>query len=265
MTFSPKYNKLLGKRILVLGGTSGIGFSVAEGCLEHGANIIISGSSEESIQRSIDRLRSSYPAAGPEQIGGYACNLADIPNLETNIKGLLDKATVAGKLDHIAFTAGDIPATLPITDISVTDIPPAMSIRLYGALIVAKFIPRFMEVSSGSSLTLTGGATVDKPRPAWSLTVAVGGALEALTRALTVDLQPIRVNLVSPGFVHTGRFGRVVDTAEKLEAFLVSAKKGTTTGEVGRPEDVAEAYLYTMKDRSITGEVIRSNGGKLLV
>lgn len=265
MTFSPKYNKLIGKRILVLGGTSGIGFSVAEGCLEHGANVVISGTSNENIQRSIDLLHASYPSAGPQQISGYPCDLANIPNLETNVKGLLEKATAAGKLNHIAFTAGDIPAVLPITDISVTDIPPAMSIRLYGALMVAKFIPTFMEISSGSSFTLTGGATVDKPRPGWSLMVAVGGALQALTRALTIDLQPIRVNLVSPGFVYTGRFGRVVDSPEKLESFLVSARKSTTTGEVGRPEDIAEAYLYSMKDHSIAGEVIRSNGGKLLV
>ena len=264
MVSANKYNKLAGKRVLVFGGTSGIGFCVAEGCLEHGASVIISGTNQEKIQRTISRLRSSYPSLGPDQITGYACDLSDISRLEENLDNLLQKATESGRLNHIAFTAGDDLRTFSITDLKVTDIQPAMAVRLYAVLILAKFIPKYMEISPGSSLSITAGVKTDKPIPDWSLVVAIGGALQALSRGFTVDLQPIRVNTVAPGPVHTELYERL-KTKEKLGAALDASRKSTTTGEIGRPEDLAEAYLYIMKDRFVTGEVIRSNGGRLLV
>lgn len=80
-----------------------------------------------------------------------------------------------------------------------------------------------------------------------------------MTKTLAVDLAPIRVNVVSPGAIHTELLQGVPDQA--MEVFA----KATTVGRIGRPEDVAEAYLYFMKDGFATGSMVESNGGRLLV
>ncbi len=88
---------------------------------------------------------------------------------------------------------------------------------------------------------------------------AVGG-IEFFTRGLAVDLAPVRVNCVAPGAVDTEFF-----QAYGGESVLNQFKERTTTKTVGRPEDLAEAYLYCMRDHFVTGTVIGSNGGGLLV
>lgn len=82
-------------------------------------------------------------------------------------------------------------------------------------------------------------------------------------RGLAVDLKPLRVNIVSPGAVHTEIFGTV--PAERLDTVLDGFRQKSTTGTVARPEDLAEAYIYIMKDHFVTGSIVESNGGRLLV
>ncbi len=93
----------------------------------------------------------------------------------------------------------------------------------------------------------------------WSSMLTAFGGIEVFTRALTVDLAPVRVNCVAPGAVDT----------ELVQAFggerFLGHFRESTTKSVGRPEDVAEAYLYCMRDRFVTGAVIESNGGGLFV
>lgn len=82
-------------------------------------------------------------------------------------------------------------------------------------------------------------------------------------RGLALDLQPIRVNLVSPGAVDTELWKGMPEDAKK-GMFEELAKK-TPVGGVGKIEDVAESYLYLMKDRNVTGAMISTSGGHLLV
>lgn len=81
-------------------------------------------------------------------------------------------------------------------------------------------------------------------------------------RSLALDLAPVRVNLISPGAVLTPLWDGMAK--ERAEKFMEHIKGKCTTGEVGRPEDVAESYLYVMRDWNISGSVIDTNGGFLL-
>lgn len=101
-------NKLQGKRVLILGATSGIGFAVAEGCLEHGATVIISGSNQPNLDKTVQRLKTSYLDISPTQIITHVCDLSDADALDNNIKSLLSSATESGKLNHIVYTAGTV-------------------------------------------------------------------------------------------------------------------------------------------------------------
>jgi NAD(P)-dependent dehydrogenase (short-subunit alcohol dehydrogenase family) len=259
MPISKFLHKLAGQRVLILGGTSGMGFAVAEGAVELGATVIVSSSSSDKVARAVDRLRSSYPDAS-SRISGYPCDLANAESLESNLETLFNGATSNGthKLDHIVYTAGN-PVGVGSKDITPVLIAQAQAIKVAAPLVIAnKFIPRFMRLSPDSSFTLTGGVMNFKPLPGWTLPAITGGAMSGAVVGLAVDLKPLRVNGVVPGAIETELMGSISE--ERKDAF----RSKTLVGTLGTPEDAAEAYLYLMKDRFITGSLIHTNGGVLL-
>lgn len=266
MSSTLKYTtKLSNQRILILGGSSGIGFCVAEAALEHGADVIITSSSSTKLDKTITRLRAAYPEQTAKQtIRTHACDLADTEHLDENIENLLQTATDGGtvKLNHVVFTAGDISRLPPLEEITPADTLSAGTVRFVGAVMLAKHLPKYMVSSPSSSLTLTSGVRAHKPAPGWAMASSWGAAIEGLMRGLAMDLKPLRVNLVEPGAVGTELFEQV--PGDVLEGMLEVFRKSSLTGTVGRPEDVAEAYVYLMKDGFVTGSIVESNGGVML-
>ncbi|KAL4738781.1 short chain dehydrogenase [Aspergillus similis] len=261
-------NKLNGQHVLILGGTSGIGFCVAEAALENGANVIISSSNSAKLERSIKRLQETYPdLVSTQRVSGYVCDLASTNGLEENLRRLLDAATAteAGKikLNHVAFTAGDAIQIPSLEDTTVDTIQASGVVRFVAPQILAKLLPSYMDHSPASSFTLTGGSVAHRPISGWSTMSGYASGIEGLARGLALDLKPLRVNLVMPGVVHTELFSGLPDAA--VQAILQSAREKNLTGTVGRPEDLAESYIYFMKDHYITGSIVASNGGSLLV
>ena len=264
--------KLQGSRVLVFGGTSGIGFGVAKAALEYGATVCLSGSSPARLDKSISRLREGLATEGsplvaspdPAQVMGKTCDLLDLANLEANVEDLLRFATNEGsdKLDHVVFTAGDSINIKPISENTIEDMQKSMTIRFIGCAVVAKFLPRYVKATVTSSYTLTGGSNSWKPSPNWSILAGVGAGVEGLARGLAVDIKPIRVNAVQVGAVKTELWGSVTD---KVEAMVDMYRKQTVTDTVGTPEDLAEAYLYCMKGTFTSGSTVVCDGGRLIV
>jgi NAD(P)-dependent dehydrogenase (short-subunit alcohol dehydrogenase family) len=253
-------SKLQGSRVLIIGGTSGIGFGVARACLENGADLVLSSSNPSKIESKIQSLRDTYPSLTKQTIISHACDLSDPQTLESNIVTLLSSATNNGenKLNHIVSTAGNSLKFLPISDATVQDILAAGTVRVIASMMLAKHAPKHMVPGSESSMTFTGGMSAQRPRPNWSIMATWGSSLEGLVRGLAVDLKPMRVNLVNPGAIKTELFAGMND--EVMEGFA----KGTLVGKLGRPEDIAEAYVYLLKDGFVTGTSIGSNGGALI-
>jgi NAD(P)-dependent dehydrogenase (short-subunit alcohol dehydrogenase family) len=255
-------NKLKSKRVIVLGGTSGIGFAVAEAAVEYGATVFISSSTTEKLERSLARLRASYPDAS-KRIDGYTCNLSNKDDLESNLEVLLKTATNDGtnKLDHVVFTAGDnFRATIQdFSKAQPDDIYKMMTVRGIAPAMIAKLLPKYIHISPESSFTLTGGTLMTKPMPGFSLPLLALGGIEPMVRGLALDMKPLRVNLVAPGTIQT-------ELTESLPDHVKEHFRGKTlSGLLGQPEDTAEAYLYIMKDHFITGTIIHTNGGVLLI
>ncbi len=198
-------NKLRGKRVLIFGGTSGIGYAVAEACVEHGCTLIISGSNESNLANAALRLKTSYPhvASSSRIITTHVCDLSNKEDLEYNIRSLLFTVTLGGneKLDHVVFTAGDKRSLKSVSEVTVAEFEKNQVVRNIAPIIVAKYLREYLEVNPDSSYILTGGFITSKPPPGWGLHAASG--LEGLTRGLAVDLAPIRVNLVAPGAILT--------------------------------------------------------------
>ncbi|PHH87741.1 hypothetical protein CDD83_8460 [Cordyceps sp. RAO-2017] len=259
-------NKLQGRRVLVLGGSTGVGFCVAEAALEHGAHVTISSSNQKKLDAAVARLRKHAQAVGiaavDSVVNAKTCDLASPEAVEDNIVSLLEFAVRDGKLDHVVFTAGDALSIVPVGDITAADVQRMGMVRHVGPIVLAKHLPKYINQAVGSSFTLTGGSNAWRPGPGWSVAASFGAALEGLARGLAIDLRPVRVNCVQLGAVHTELFGGIPE--DKLPAVLDSFRKEGITGTVGKPEEVAEAYIYCMKDSFATGAVVESNGGRLV-
>ena len=253
---------LAGQRILLIGGTSGIGFCIAENALVHGATVIIASSKQSSIDNALSRLHESYHDLAANT-SGHVIDLHS-PNCESEIISLLKAATTNGSvlLDHIAVTAGDVPPIQPISQFEPATFTNAQQIRLIAPLFLAKHAPnKYLRASNRSSITFTSGN--NRPKRNFVVPATIRGAMESMTQALAVDLQPIRVNLVVPGSTDTELFSKRM-SSEQLESFRQTFKEGTLTGVIGRPQDVSEAYVYIMRDANVTGQALYSDGGLLL-
>ncbi|KAF9699611.1 hypothetical protein EKO04_002326 [Ascochyta lentis] len=261
-------NRLKDAHVFVFGGTSGIGCAVASMALSNGARVTISGSAQPKVDTKVSQLRSFYPDLPAENVAGFACDLFDIDNLEANLTSLFDKATESGnkKIDHIAYTAGDSIASPSVKDVTPQALLKGFNVRLIAASIVAKLLTtgNYMPLTVNSSFTLTGGTNTHKPAPGWTFVAAVGASIEGLVRGLTVDLKPIRTNIVIPGAIQSELLQGVLDRMGE-EATAKFKRENSLTDSFGQPEEVAEAYGYLMKDKFATGSQVTSDGGRLLV
>jgi Enoyl-(Acyl carrier protein) reductase len=124
---------------------------------------------------------------------------------------------------------------------------------------VRVFGPR---IAAGGSITLTSGTAADQPGFG-ALPVSICGAMNALTKALAVELAPIRVNAVAPGVVRTPLWDSFSD--KDRQTMYDQAVQQLPLGRVGEVADTARAYLYCMEQEWGTGIVLTVDGGTTLV
>jgi NAD(P)-dependent dehydrogenase (short-subunit alcohol dehydrogenase family) len=191
-------SKLSGSRILIVGGSSGIGLAVAEACIEHGALVAIASSSPERVSSAVDRLKSTYPSKSAN-MHGLTADLSKPDTLERELETVLSTSAArlgsTGKLDHIIYTAGDALATIPLSDMSYENVVQAGQLRFFAPLLLAKFLDKYLEKSPESSYTITTGSISEKPMPNWTVVAGYAAGLHAMVRNLALDLKPIRVSL----------------------------------------------------------------------
>lgn len=238
-------SKLSGKKVIILGGTSGLGLATAKAAAAEGAEIII----VSSNQQRIDQALKDIPGGK-----GYAADLGK----EQNIKDLFSRI---GKFDHLVYTAGE---NLTLNDIADTDITKAhdfFTLRFWGAYTAVKYAAG--NLNTGGSINLTSGIASARPGKGWSMAASICGAMEGLTRALAVELAPIRVNAIAPGVVRTNLWNSMTETDRENLYKVVG--DSLPVKRVGEAEDIAETFLYLMKQSYGTGQIITIDGGSVLV
>ncbi|KAK4240091.1 hypothetical protein C8A03DRAFT_42375 [Achaetomium macrosporum] len=265
MSDQKKYtNKLQGSRVLIIGGSSGIGFCTAEACLEHGALVTVASSNASKLEAAVAKLQASYPSA-KSNIHGLTVDLSKPDTLESELQTLFERTIHAmggERLDHVVFTAGDALATMPLADMTMEGILKAGQIRFFAPLMAAKFIPQYVRNSRESSYTITTGSISERPMPDWSVIGSFAGGHHSMVRNLALDLKPIRVNGVSPGVVDTDLWRMPKEEKDRL---MEQMGKRMATGMPGRPEDVAESFVCCIRDYNMDGAVIRTDGGSLFM
>jgi NAD(P)-dependent dehydrogenase (short-subunit alcohol dehydrogenase family) len=169
--------------------------------------------------------------------------------------------TRLGPIDHLVFTAGD---SLQLHELAGTDLMQArraFELRYWSALAAVKY--GSPHIRKGGSIVLTTGVAGRRPHKGWVVAASVCGTIEALTRALAVELAPIRVNAVSPGVVRTNLWQNM--GAAEREKLYESVGKSLPVGRVGEAYDIAQAYLFLMQEGFSTGQTVVVDGGTVLV
>jgi NAD(P)-dependent dehydrogenase (short-subunit alcohol dehydrogenase family) len=239
-------NGLQNQQVVIIGGSSGIGLAVAEQAASQGAKVVVVSSNAERLQKAIKSIGG--------EAEGQAVDVSDERAVETFFKKL-------GAFDHLVFTAGD---SLSVQDFATTDLKQArraFELRYWSALAAVKY--GSPQIRKGGSIVLTTGVAGQRPHKGWVVAASVCGTIEALTRALAIELAPIRVNAVSPGVIRTNLWQNM--DADQREQLYESVAKSLPVGRVGEAHDVAQAYLFLMREGFSTGQTVVVDGGTLLV
>jgi NAD(P)-dependent dehydrogenase (short-subunit alcohol dehydrogenase family) len=235
------------KRIVILGGTSGIGFAVAEASLMQGATVVLVSSNRSKVDGALALL-------GNSKSDGRVADLSD----ERAVESLFSKL---GAFDHLVFTAGDSIIDGPINATSFADAKNFFGVRFWGAFLAVRY--GSASIRSEGSVVLTSSTLPKRPRPGFAIGASISAAIEGLAAALAVELAPIRVNVVAPGIIRTEVWNRLAE--EQRENYFAMRGKALPLGRVGKPSDVAEAYLSFMRSPFTTGQTLVVDGGMSLV
>lgn len=237
------------KRILIAGGSSGMGLALARLLLDEGAHVIVAGRSAEKLAHAATELSHG------DRLESIAADITD----ETQMANLFRRI---GSLDHIVSTAAQIDGAYRLLpDLDLIAAQRVVESKFYGPLLLAKHGAPVL--SAGGSITYTSGIAAYRPSARGSVVAAVNAALEGLVRALAVELAPIRVNAVSPGWIDTPIWSAVAGDA-KDETLNAMAKR-LPVGRIGAAADIADAIRFLMGNGFTTGTTLHVEGGHRLV
>ncbi len=235
------FMKFQGKKIVIIGGSSGIGLATAQAAAAEGAEVVIASRSEEKLRRAREQVQGS--------VESLTVNVVE----EESVKAFFNRV---GEFDHLT-TPGNEAVMGPFLGLDTQAARKAFDSKFWGQYHAAKYgAPK---LRPGGSITFFAGIWSQRPIPKASAASAINSAIEGLGRALAVELAPIRVNTVSPGIVDTPLYGAM--PREKKDAMFKDAAASIPARRVARPEEIAQGVLYLMISEYSTGTTLYVDGG----
>jgi NAD(P)-dependent dehydrogenase (short-subunit alcohol dehydrogenase family) len=230
------------QRVLVVGGSSGIGFESAASAVSAGASVTIASRSEPRLKAAAAKLGANVETAV----------------LDTNDNAAIERFFAQGEpWDHIVISASQTKSG-PVRGLDLADAKAAMDSKFWGAYRIAR-AARFKEKGS---LTLISGFLSERPAASSVLQGAINAALEALARGLALEFTPVRVNVVSPGLIETPLWDALPE--EKRKEMFEGAAARLPAGRIGQPADIANAVLFLLTTPFATGSTVRVDGGAVV-
>ena len=240
---------LEGQRIVVVGGNSGMGLALCVQLLKQRCELIIVGRSQEKLEAARGQLR---------ELGEPLLYQADVTD-EHEVQRLFE---AVGAIDHLVCTAADIRGAYELLpQLELDALSRAIQSKVVAPILLGKY--GATQMSAHGSMTLTSGIAAYRPRPKGIAVAAINAALEGIVRAMAVELAPLRINAVSPGWVRTPIWKDVAGADS--EQLLASMAKQLPVGRVGTADDIADAILFLIGNGYMTGSVLHVEGGHRLV
>lgn len=228
----------------MIGGSAGIGFETARRARAEGAKVILTGRDTERLQHAASKVdavsTAAFDAADPVALDRF---FHDLPTI-----------------DHVMVTAGR-PYYGRLADMDFAKIRNLIGEHLLLALYVARYAAN--KVRPGGTLIFMGGTGGRRPALGMSIAGAVTAALPALTANLALEIAPVRVNLIAPGFVDTGLSAELM--GDQLEKRRNQLRTTLPIGRVVGPADVAALAVHIMTNTALTGATYDIDGGQQFV
>ena len=233
---------LSGRKLVVIGGTSGVGLEVARAAAARGARVVVAG-----------RDRSRADAACASLAGGVAAHAFDASD-----RSALDAFFgEVGPVDHLVLTLSGGEGAGEFANLDLQALRRGFDAKFWPQLeTVQAALPA---LAPAASVTLVTAVSARIARPGTTGLAAINGALEAMVGGLARELAPRRVNAVSPGVIDTAWWSRA-PAAVRQTVFDEQART-LPVGRVGRPEDVAQSVLFMATNGFTTGSIVECDGG----
>jgi len=235
--------------VMIIGGSSGMGLALARtAMLAGGMDVTIVG-------RSADRLAAAQAELEQTAQGKVSTVAADIGR-EDDVAALFARVE---RVDHVAVTAADATGVYGrSTDVATAAARAIVDIKLLGAWLVGKHAAGRVT----GSITYTSGINAYRPNGSNTIVAAANGALASLAYGLAIELAPVRVNVVSPGWVDTPIWDQL--GMDKRAAFAELGER-LPARRIGAPDDIAQAFMSVMRNGFITATVLHVDGGHRLI
>lgn len=232
---------MVGQRVVVIGGTSGMGLATVRAAVACGADVVAAG---------------RRPVGRRDVITGVRQVEVDITD-EPSTRRLFEHV---GDLDHLLVTASP-GSPGPFLDQDLNEARSFMDGKFLGSWTAARYAADHLR-HRGSITFVTGAAAVRAPTHG-SMIAAAFAAIEALTRALAVELGPVRVNTIRPGYTDSDMWSFLSPAdRDHLRRRVAAAMPVRRMGTAG---DIAHAAVFLMSNPQVTGTVLEVTGGESLV
>ena len=245
---------LKGQKVVIVGGTSGMGLGAARAAVEAGAEVVVAGRRPEGARSSGGGEGKGKRETAPDRFEHALVDITD----ESSIRRLFERV---GKLDHLLVTATPSAKDGPFLQQDLSAAQAIMNGKFFGSWACARHAAPRMR-AGGSITFLTGGAAI-RPRAGMATVTATFAALETLSQALALELGPLRVNTLRPGVIDSDMWS-FLDEAGR-EKLRQKVRETFPVRRIGTVEDVGHAAVFLMTNPYVTGAVLEISGGETLV
>ncbi|RNB85888.1 SDR family oxidoreductase [Brevibacillus fluminis] len=235
---------LQNQKVVIIGGSSGIGLETAEQAIAKGAEVVIASRSGEKLRKAV------------EQLGSRASWFTLDTTQELEVQAFFEKV---GAFDHLVVTAAETSGG-PFLQTDTVQVRKLFDNKFWGQYYAAKY--GAPNISANGSITLFSGVVAYKAMVGSSALGAVNAAVSNLGQTLALELAPIRVNVVSPGIIDTPSRSKMPEASRNQFYETVAGK--LPVKRVGQAEDVAQAVFYLLQNTFVTGTVLHVEGGHIL-
>lgn len=230
---------LQSKKIVVAGGSSGIGLAAAKLLQAAGGLVTVTGRNEEKLSKA---KKLSLSTARVDS--------SDIASLSAFFSS-------QGNIDHLVITVSGGKGIGNFNDLSFNDLRTGFEEKFWVQLYTVKAALPYL--SPTGSITLITAISASAKFPGTSGLAAINGALEIMVPIIAKELNPLRINAVSPGIIDTDWWNFLSGDAKK-EMFDSYAAQ-TLVGRIGQPNDIAQAIQFLIENEYMTGKIIACDGG----